>query len=97
MCEPIQAIFCSSDSRILESFIEKCGCGILMKADNGNYLTAGFPDSIPIEASKDKVDGMCFFYIKKIDKNTVALKTASHFYLSRYTFFSNKRITVWRE
>lgn len=117
MCEHIQTISYSSDSRILESFFEKCGCRrILLKANNGNYLTEeksfknfvkklnstqGYRDlwthGIPIEASKDKVNGFCIFYIKKIDENTVALKTATNSYLSRYTFFINKLITIRRE
>ena len=73
---------------ILESYIEK-GHFFAIKADNGKYLTSDSVIGSTIEASKEVVtdaDCFCHFYVEKIDKNTIALKTASQIYLSRYSY-----------
>ena len=73
---------------ILESYIQK-GHFFAIKADNGKYLTSDSVIGSTIEASKEVVtdaDCFCHFYVEKIDKNTIALKTASQIYLSRYSY-----------
>ena len=78
---------------ILEDYIEK-GQGFALKANNGKYLTTTLKNLYPneasnFEASKEEVDESCRFFIEKIDTtdtvNTIALKTASQIYVSRYT------------
>ena len=78
---------------ILEYYIEK-GQGFALKANNGKYLTTALKRIDPseasnFEASKEEVDESCHFFIEKIDKNTIALKTASQIYVSRYTYVIN--------
>ena len=73
---------------ILQYYIEK-GQGFVLKANNGKYFTTTFKhlldpyEASNFEASKEELDESCRFYIEKIDKNTIALKTASQIYVSR--------------
>ena len=83
---------------ILEYYIEK-GQGFALKANNGKYLTTStlknlYPNEASnFEASKEEVDESCHFFIEKIDTtdtiDTIALKTASQIYVSRYTLILN--------
>ena len=79
---------------LLEYYIEK-GQGFALKASNGKYLTTTLKNLYPneasnFEASKEEVDESCHFFIEKIDTtdtiDTIALKTASQIYVSRYTY-----------
>ena len=83
---------------ILECHIEK-GQGFALKADNGKYLTTAPKHIHPceasnFEASKEEIDESCHFFLEKIDKNTIALKTASKIYVSRYTNVINGILSV---
>ena len=86
---------------ILEYHIKK-GQGFALKANNGKYLTTSLKhlkrgEASNFEASKEEVDESCHFFIEKIDKNTIALKTASQIYVSRYNYICNKWYTLVSE
>ena len=64
------------------------GFGFALKAHNGNYLTTNTPTVTTKDMSKNEmVDEFSQFYIVKIDRNTIALKTDSDKYLSRFVLF----------